>query len=221
MISSGNYTSTIKPSSSPILSHNFISVKSTTSHIFITSFTDDSNWHSIKYYSHYILGLLFIVMSVLFTIRLWEIKDYTNREEVRQWLKKYIADGWWRRGGLNIAYSMAQGCIVTSLIVFFIYAISKQFGTMTLPPSEFIGATLMTCLSVIFIIWILGYFGIRTTEGAFVRYVSQNVSYTSQIILKRAIKAKVELGIFLMSIMFTPVLYTLMQSLIGFYNFIS
>ena len=68
---------------------------------------------------------------------------------------------------------------------------------------------------VVAVIWLIGYFGIRLTEAAFLRYVSQNVSYTSAIILKRAVKAKIDLGIVLVCVMYMPVLYTLMQSLIG------
>lgn len=44
------------------------------------------------------------------------------------------------------------------------------------------------------------------------RYVSQNVSYTSAIILKRAVKAKLDLGILLMTCLYLPVLYTLVQA---------
>jgi len=44
------------------------------------------------------------------------------------------------------------------------------------------------------------------------RYVSQNVSYTSAIILKRAVKAKLDLGIMFMCLVYMPVLFTLVQS---------
>lgn len=42
--------------------------------------------------------------------------------------------------------------------------------------------------------------------------MSQNVSYTSAIILKRAVKAKLDLGILLMCLVYMPVLFTLVQS---------
>ena len=77
------------------------------------------------------------------------------------------------------------------------------------------GTVFLLGLSVTFTTWLLGYMGIRMTEAAFLRYVSQNVSYTSQIILKRAVKSKMELGILLMTLMYMPVLYTLAQSVIG------
>lgn len=61
----------------------------------------------------------------------------------------------------------------------------------------------------------LGYGFLRVTESAFIRYVSQNVSYGSILIIKRAVKAKVEIGILLMFALYMPVLYTFAQSLIG------
>jgi hypothetical protein len=42
--------------------------------------------------------------------------------------------------------------------------------------------------------------------------VSQNVSYTSAIILKRAVKAKLDLGILLMCCIYMPVLFNLVQA---------
>jgi hypothetical protein len=45
--------------------------------------------------------------------------------------------------------------------------------------------------------------------------VSQNVSYTSAIILKRAVKAKLDLGLLLMSCLYLPVLYNLIQAVTG------
>lgn len=50
------------------------------------------------------------------------------------------------------------------------------------------------------------------TESIFVKYVSQNVAYTSTIILKKVVKAKTDLGICLMVMIYPPVLYTLIQS---------
>jgi hypothetical protein len=42
--------------------------------------------------------------------------------------------------------------------------------------------------------------------------VSQNVSYTASIILKRAVKAKIDLGVLLMVCLYMPVVFTLVQS---------
>ena len=42
----------------------------------------------------------------------------------------------------------------------------------------------------------------------------QNVGYTSSIVLKRVMKAKVELGLVLMFLFFTPVLYNLSMTII-------
>ena len=69
-------------------------------------------------------------------------------------------------------------------------------------------------ISIFVITWLLGSYGIRAAESSFVRYVSQNVSYTSMIILKRVIKAKVELGILIMLAVYMPSLYNFTQSFI-------
>lgn len=156
-----------------------------------------------------------MVMAVLFTIRFWEISDYSNRAEVREWLKNYVADGWWRRGGLYVAKYMAQGYLTLALVCYIIWLIANQFGPRSLPEARIIGAALAAFASVVFIVWVLGFVGIKFTESAFERYVSQNVSYTSSIILKRVLKAKTDMGFVLMCLLYMPVVYTLLQSLIG------
>lgn len=136
----------------------------------------------------------------------------TIHPHIQAWLKKYIADGWWRRGGLGVALSMAQGLLLMALVLLAINALATQAAEVTLPETRIVGAFFAVGASVVFLIWIFGYIGIRFTEAAFVRYVSQNVSYTSAIILKRAVKAKLDLGILLMCCLYMPVLYTLIQS---------
>jgi uncharacterized membrane protein YoaK (UPF0700 family) len=49
----------------------------------------------------------------------------------------------------------------------------------------------------------------------FVQYVSQNVNYTSAIILKRVLKSKVELAIGTVIFIFLPTIYTLFRSLMS------
>lgn len=175
---------------------------------------EGKTWHTLQHYSHYFLGLLFVVMAFLFTIRFWEISDYSNRAEIKAWLRKYIANGWWRRGGVSVAISMLQGCLGLGAVLLAISIISTGGSASTLPEPRIIGALVGVGIAVVLVIWVLGYFGIKTTEAAFVRYVSQNVSYTSAIILKRVVKAKIDVGLMLMTALFLPVLYTLLQSLI-------
>ena len=55
---------------------------------------------------------------------------------------------------------------------------------------------------------------IRSAENAFVRFVSQNVGYTSTMILKRVVKAKVEIGLSLMLTLYIPCLYVFLRSLV-------
>jgi hypothetical protein len=168
----------------------------------------------MKHFSHYFLGVFFVVMSVLFTIRFWEISDYSNRIEITKWLHRYIADGWWRRGGLGIAISTAKGCVALGCCILVINAVSRNFSSQSITTGMVVGSIFFIGVTIVVVIWALGYMGIKFTEAAFVRYVSQNVAYTSAIILKRAVKAKIDLGILLMTSLYLPVLYTLLQSLL-------
>lgn len=172
------------------------------------------HWHTTKHFGHYFLTILFSIMAVAFTFRLWEISDYSNRDEVKAWLDKYIADGWWRKGGLHIAKVMAQGLAFMTLFFLVLNGIARNFSAYTITSGLILSAILSVIFAVIGFIWLIGFLGIRTTEAAFVRYVSQNVAYTSAIILKRAVKAKFDLGLILMCSMYMPLLYTLLQSLL-------
>jgi uncharacterized membrane protein (DUF485 family) len=130
---------------------------------------DDRTWHALKHYAHYVLGIEFLVMAVLFTIYFWQISDYSNRSEVKAWLHKYISDGWWRRGGLNVAASMAKGLIGMALVLLVINAFATQLAAETLPESRVAGGVLAVAIVVVLIIWLIGYIFIRFTEAAFVR----------------------------------------------------
>lgn len=177
-------------------------------------FLNPHYWHSIRYFSHYFLTILFAIMAVAFTFRFWEISDYSNREEVKQWLDRYIADGWWRKGALNVVRSLAN--VVLLLFVFFLSmsAITNNFSINTFTNGLIASTIVVVVLSILGIVWVLGFLGIKSSEGAFMRYVSQNVAYTSAIILKRAIKAKFDLGLILLCSLFMPAVYTLLQSLL-------
>lgn len=176
-------------------------------------FISQRNWHAIKHFSHFFLGILFVIMAVLFTLRQWEIYDYTDRKETRMWLEKYIADGWWRRGGLSVALNMFRGAFCMSMFVFFMFALSRGFDVNALPEQRMTGSVVALCACVVFFIWLIGFVLLRATDAAFVRFVSQNVTYTSTVILKKVLKVKVEIGICLMFALFPPVLYNLVQSI--------
>ena len=77
-----------------------------------------------------------------------------------------------------------------------------------------IGGAVAIALMFSLIITMIGLFLMSFTNSAFQRYVSQNEAYTSIIILKKCIKAKVEIGLGLMLFLFVPVVYNLCQSLI-------
>ena len=61
---------------------------------------------------------------------------------------------------------------------------------------------------------VIGYAFIRVTEASFIRYVSQNVAYTSMIILKRAVKAKLDLGLILLTALYMPLVYTMLEAML-------
>ena len=143
--------------------------KDTSATEFRIDITDERTWHSLKHYSQYFLGLFFSVMVVLFLLRFWEISDYSNRAEVKDWLHRYVADGWWRRGGLNVALSTAQGLLALVLLLLLANAIATQWAAQTIPEARVVGSSIAVGLSVVFIIWLLGCLCIRLTETAFVR----------------------------------------------------
>jgi hypothetical protein len=123
-----------------------------------------------------------------------------------------VGDGWWRRGGINIAISTAKGSIVLSLFFYILFVASRQFSAGAVPELRVVGGLVMTMLSVVVIIFLIGCVCIRSVENTFVRYVSQNVAYSSGLILKKVVKSKVEIGLTLMFLLFMPVCYNLMQS---------
>jgi len=179
---------------------------------FEIDFVTPQYWHAIGRFSHYFMGFGFYILSYLFLLRLWEITDYTDRGVVRKWLKLYIADGWLRRGGLHIVISMTKACIMMFILMYGMYQISQQ-SSIDLPGPLVFGTVFSTIVVAIVIIFLLAVIAIKAAEDSFLQYVSQNVNYTSTIILKRVIKSKVECCLCLIIFLYTPVLYTLMQSL--------
>lgn len=203
---------------------------------------DDRSWHTIKLFAHYFLGIFFAVMVVAFILRFWEISDYSNRTEVKDWLMRYVADGWWRRGGVGVAASVSLGLLSLLLLMLVMNMISTQVALHTIPEKRIVGAMVAIGASVVAVIWALGFMCIKFSEASFVRYellhyrlslsvfivismwpfssvavgcvryVSQNVSYTSTIILKRVVKAKLDIGILLMCCIYMPLVYFLVQS---------
>lgn len=175
---------------------------------------NDMNFHTMKYYSHYFLTIMFVIAGILLIIRFWEINDYSNREEVKNWLSRYIADGWWRKGGLNIAVSMTIITAAMGGFILVLYAVPKNFGSDTTANALYISSAAFFGIIIISLIWMIGYACIKVTEATFLRYVSQNVAYTSAIILKRAVKAKIDLGLVLVSALFLPLIYTMLKSIL-------
>ncbi len=181
---------------------------------------DQHAWHAIKFFSHYFLTMLFSVMSILFLFRFWQISDYSDRDEIKVWLHRYVADGWWKRGGFRIATSVAVGCVTLGIVMLVLRAISRVFSSESLSSGFILSTNFAIFLSITSIVWLLGYIGVKITENAFVRFVSQNVAYTSVIILKRAVKAKIDLGLIFVISLYMPLLYTMLQSLLSKNSFL-
>lgn len=176
---------------------------------------DQHAWHATKFFSHYFLTMLFSIMSILFLFRFWQISDYSDRGEIKIWLHRYVADGWWKRGGFSIALSVAVGCVTLGITMLVLRTISRVFSSESLSNGFILSANFAIFLSITSIVWLLGYVGVKITENAFVRFVSQNVAYTSVIILKRAVKAKIDLGLIFVISLYMPLLYTMLQSLLS------
>ena len=104
-----------------------------------SNFSYDRNWHSIIHFSHFFLGPFFIVMIFLFLFRFWEIKDYTDKEELERWLKIYAGKKYWRIGGIRVFSHLFKGCFLFVLWIFFLYSLSKQFTANAIPESRIIG----------------------------------------------------------------------------------
>lgn len=199
-------------------------------------FNTDRNWHAITNYSHFILGCGFFLLAILLTLKTWQIRDYTNREDVKQFIMDYIQDRWFLRGGVKILGFMIMACAVVVGVLASLYAISQQ-NDYNAPPPIVLGTVGCVCLSAILGIFFLGtpihffsftflpslplpaYFIRKAAEAVFVQYVSQNVNYTSAIILKRVVKSKVELAIVTVVLIFLPVIYTLFRSLMSMLSF--
>jgi hypothetical protein len=49
------------------------------------NFTDNHNWHAIKLFSHFFMGIFFTIMTFILTFHYWEVKDYTDANEVNRW----------------------------------------------------------------------------------------------------------------------------------------
>ncbi len=169
-------------------------------------FLDPRIWHSTKHFSHYFLSALFVSVFFLFTLKFWEIKDYTDRREIREWLRWNIADGWWRRGLLVFTWAMVKALLFLGILALLLFAIARELNHNSTPTGYMVGGALSIFVCAVVAIYIIGYIGMRAVESVFVRYVSQNVSYTSSIILQRVIKAKIDIGIVLMFIVYMPAL---------------
>jgi hypothetical protein len=72
-------------------------------------FINEKNWHAIKYFSHFFLGIFFTIFAILFLLKMWDIQDYTNKEDIVNILHRYVANGWWRRGSLSIGIAALKG----------------------------------------------------------------------------------------------------------------
>jgi uncharacterized membrane protein (DUF485 family) len=88
---------------------------------------------------------------------------------MKVWLHRYIADGWWRRGGLNIAISMGLGLLALALVLLVVNAFATQVSAVTVPETRILGGFLAVGVAVVLVIWLVGYIFIRFTEAAFVR----------------------------------------------------
>jgi hypothetical protein len=179
------------------------------------SILGDQAYHAVRYYSDYFYGVVFFILGFCFTLFYWEFHDFTDRKDVSRWLLDFVADGWWRRGGVRLLWWISKAVLIVGAVALFLYVFSRQFSiSSSLPNPTILGVSLVVGIVVVAGTWLIVYFFLRITESIFVRYVSQNVSYGSVLILKRVIKAKVEIGVSFLLALYMPVLSTFTQSLI-------
>jgi len=133
------------------------------------AFLTDRNWHTIQYYGHFFMGLFAVFMAGLFTFSFWELSDYTNRFEMERWLKRYATPKWWRVGGFNVMFAMMRGTLIMSLLVFFLYALCKQFVPKAVPETEMVGGAVALSLMLSFIVTLLALFLLWFANSAFQR----------------------------------------------------
>jgi len=105
---------------------------------------------------------------------------------------------------VHVAITMAKACFATFMLACALYIIARQFSPISFPSGTIVAGVFILSTSVVLIVTLLAMSMIRSAEAAFVRYVSQNVGYTSTMILKRVIKAKTEVGLALMMITYLP-----------------
>jgi len=114
---------------------------------------------------------------------------------------------------------MAIYHVLKSLLFILLFLLLFFFTTQSffnfIPDERHVGATIWIATAVCIFTIAASYLGLRAVAKVFVRYVSQNVNYTSTIILKRVIKAKIEIGLVMFYLLYPPVLYNLVQSVIG------
>ena len=109
---------------------------------------------------------------------------------------------------------MGRAVLSVSLFMLTIYIVSRQFSPSSLPTGTAMLAAFTVGVCVVVVITLLSMSLIRSAEMAFTRYVSQNVGYTSTMILKRVVKAKVEIGLTFLMLMYIPALNIFVQSFI-------
>ena len=177
-------------------------------------FNEPHIWHTIQHYSHFFLGFFFFIILILFTLHQWNIEDYSDRILVKKFMESYIYDGWWRRGWRRIVLGITIAFLISWSALVILYIILGAF-TYTNPDDRYIGSILWVSACVFSFLALLSFVGVRAVVNAFKRYVSLNVNYTSTIILKRVLKVKVEIGVSLLVVLYTPILYNWSQTIIG------
>ena len=105
---------------------------------------------------------------------------------------------------MHVAIVMGKACFVTFSLGCTLYILARQFSSVSFPSGTMVAGTFVLSTIIIFVVTLVSYSLIRSAESAFVRYVSQNVGYTSTMILKRVIKAKTEIGLALVICMYLP-----------------
>lgn len=176
---------------------------------------DEQYWHALQHISHFALSFFFCITAVYITLQFWSVRDYTDQQEVREWLRLYVDRLWLARGGaLLLLRAMQLALLFAGLVVFFV-CLAAGMDAGSLPDARVSGALLLLALVVLLGLALASLSTAAFTRSLFLKFASQNADHTSVIILKEVLKSKAEAGLTCMLAMFLPALCVLTKAIMG------
>ena len=172
-------------------------------------------WHTAQRYWHLIAACVFSLLAILLTLFFWTIHDYSDQNEVRQWLSTYVDKAWLIRGAGGVVLRFLQLVFLCVALTIFALGIASGMSAQTLSDTRITG--ILVAISVLFLVlgFIVSALFLLSVRSLFLKYASQSADHTSVIILKEVLKTKTEIGILFMLAMLMPALDVLTQSIMA------